>query len=194
MRESQTNRLIFNTQICTIRQRLFHDFPGAAINNPTRKLFSDTVRATLGLRLFGFARIPLMLYVRPTVKEISNQRVVVRIPLIRRTRNHLGSMYFGALGIGADCAVGALAMHLIKQQSVEVSLIFRTFSAEFHQRAEGDVDFCCTQGNEIANLVAQASATDQRVEMGVDVIATVPDRGDDPVATFRLTLSMKRRP
>jgi acyl-coenzyme A thioesterase PaaI-like protein len=135
-----------------------------------------------------------MLYVRPTVKEISNQRVVVRIPLIRRTRNHLGSMYFGALGIGADCAVGALAMHLIKQQSVEVSLIFRTFSAEFHQRAEGDVDFCCTQGNEIANLVAQASATDQRVEMGVDVIATVPDRGDDPVATFRLTLSMKRRP
>ncbi len=135
-----------------------------------------------------------MLYVRPSVKEISNQRVVVRIPLIRRTRNHLGSMYFGALGIGADCAVGALAMHLIKQQSVRVSLIFRNFSAEFHQRAEGDVDFCCTQGDEIAHLVEQAAASDQRVEMVVDVIATVPDRGDDPVATFRLTLSAKRQP
>ena len=135
-----------------------------------------------------------MLYVRPSVKAISNQRVVVRIPLIRRTRNHLGSMYFGALGIGADCAVGALAMHLIKQQSVRVSLIFRNFSAEFHQRAEGDVDFCCTQGYEIAHLVEQAAASDQRVEMVVDVIATVPDRGDDPVATFRLTLSVKRQP
>jgi hypothetical protein len=159
----------------------------------TRKLLSDTALATLGLRLFGFARIPMMLYVRPSVKEISNQRVAVRIPLIRRTRNHLGSMYFGALGIGADCAVGALAMHLIKQQSVNLSLIFRTFSAEFHQRAEGDVDFCCNQGNEIAQLVEQAAASDQRVEMAVDVIATVPDRGDDPVATFSLTLSMKRQ-
>jgi acyl-coenzyme A thioesterase PaaI-like protein len=157
-------------------------------------LFSDTALATLGLRLFGFARIPLMLYVRPSVKEISNQRVVVRIPLTRRTRNHLGSMYFGALGIGADCAVGALAMHLIKQQHVRASLIFRNFSAEFHQRAEGDVDFCCSQGNEIEYLVAQAAASDQRAEMAVDVIATVPDRGDDPVASFRLTLSMKRRP
>ena len=157
-------------------------------------MFSDTALATMGLRLFGFAKIPLMLYVRPSVKEISNQSVVVRIPLTRRTRNHLGSMYFGALGIGADCAVGALAMHLIKQQPVKVYLIFRTFSAEFHQRAEGDVDFCCKQGTEIANLVAQAAASDQRVEMAIDVIATVPDRGNDPVATFRLTLSMKRRP
>jgi acyl-coenzyme A thioesterase PaaI-like protein len=156
-------------------------------------LLSDTALATLGLRLFGFARIPMMLYVRPSVKDISNQRVVVRIPLTRRTRNHLGSMYFGALGIGADCAVGALAMHLIKQQTVNLSLIFRTFSAEFHQRAEGDVDFCCTQGIEIAQLVEQAAASDQRVEMAVDVTATVPDRGDDPVATFRLTLSMKRQ-
>ncbi|MCG6933755.1 MAG: DUF4442 domain-containing protein [Gallionella sp.] len=175
-------------------QRHFHDSPGVAIRNPTLKMFSDTALATMGLRLFGFAKIPLMLYVRPSVKEISNQSVVVRIPLTRRTRNHLGSMYFGALGIGADCAVGALAMHLIKQQPVKVSLIFRTFSAEFHQRAEGDVDFCCKQGTEIANLVAQAAASDQRVEMAIDVIATVPDRGNDPVATFRLTLSMKRRP
>jgi len=136
----------------------------------------------------------MMLYVKPSVMEISNERVVVRIPLRRRTRNHLGSMYFGALSVGADCSVGALAMHLIKQQPENISLIFRNFSAEFHMRAEGDVDFCCSQGKEISNLVAQAAASDERVEKMVDVIATVPDQGDDPVATFRLTLSMKRRP
>ena len=150
--------------------------------------------ATLGLRLFGFAKIPMMLYVRPSVMEISNERVVVRIPLTRRTRNHLGSMYFGALSVGADCSVGALAMHLIKQQPENISLIFKNFSAEFHMRAEGDVDFCCSQGREISNLVAQAAASDERVEMMIDVIATVPDQSDDPVATFKLTLSMKRRP
>lgn len=136
----------------------------------------------------------MMLYVKPSVMEISNERVVVRIPLIRRTGNHLGSMYFGALSVGADCSVGALAMHLIKQQPENISLIFKNFNAEFHMRAEGDVDFCCSQGKEISNLVAQAAASDERIEKIVDVIATVPDKGDDPVATFKLTLSMKRRP
>ena len=136
----------------------------------------------------------MMLYVKPSVMEISDERVVVRIPLRRRTRNHLGSMYFGALSVGADCSVGALAMYLIKRQPENISLIFRNFSAEFHKRAEGDVDFCCSQGKEISNLIAQAAASGERVEMPVNVIATVPAQGGDPVATFRLTLSMKRRP
>ena len=136
----------------------------------------------------------MMLYVKPSVMEISNERVVVRIPLMRRTRNHLGSMYFGALSVGADCSVGALAMYLIKRQPENISLIFRNFSAEFHKRAEGDVDFCCSQGKEISNLIAQAAASGERVEMPVNVIATVPAQGGDPVATFRLTLSLKRRP
>lgn len=102
-------------------------------------------------------------------------------------------MYFGALSVGADCSVGALAMHLIKQQPEQISLIFRNFSAEFHRRAEGDVDFICEQGWEMSKLVAQAAASGERVEMLVVVIATVPNQGDDPVATFNLTLSLKRR-
>jgi acyl-coenzyme A thioesterase PaaI-like protein len=167
---------------------------GGVINNWARKLISEKTRATIVLRLFGFAKIPMMLYVKPSVMEISTERVVVKIPLQRRTRNHLGSMYFGALSVGADCAVGALAMHLIGQQAEHVSLIFKNFCAEFHKRAEGDVYFCCSQGHEISNLVAQAAASDERVEMMVDVIATVPDQSDDPVATFKLTLSMKRQP
>ena len=103
-------------------------------------------------------------------------------------------MYFGALGVGADCSVGALAMHLINQQHAKISLIFKKFSADFHRRAEGDVDFTCNQGNEIALLIAQAAASDDRVDMEVDVIAAVPGRSDNPVATFRLTLSIKRQP
>jgi acyl-coenzyme A thioesterase PaaI-like protein len=170
-----------------------NNFVRVAIKNWARKLISEKARATIALRLFGLARIPMMLYVRPSVMEISTERVVVRIPLRRKTRNHIGSMYFGALSVGADCAVGALAMHLIKQQPEHISLIFRNFSAEFHMRAEGDVDFCCSQGNEISNLVAQAAASDERVEMMVNVIATVPDQSDDPVATFKLTLSMKKQ-
>src|SRR5512135_2937308 len=157
------------------------------------KLIAATTRETLLLRWFGFTRIPLLFYVGVSVVEVSPERMVVRIPLRRRTRNHLGSMDFGALCVGADCAAGALAMYLIRQQPERVSLVFKDFSAEFLKRAEGDVAFCCSQGKEISDLVAQAAASSERVERQVEVIATVPTEGDEPVATFKLTLSLKKR-
>lgn len=157
------------------------------------KLINEKTREALSLRLFGLTRIPLLFYVGVSMKEVSSERMVVRIPLRRRTRNHLGSMYFGALCVGADCAAGALAMYLIKQQPEHISLVFKDFNAEFLKRAEGDVDFCCDQGNEIAELVAQALTSDERVERQVDVIAIVPSLDDEPVARFRLTLSLKKR-
>lgn len=158
------------------------------------ELFSEKTRETLSLRWFGLTQIPVLFYFGVSVMEISKERMVVRIPLRRRTKNHLGSMYFGALCAGADCAAGAFAMHLIKQQPKHVSLVFKDFSAEFLKRAEGDVDFCCDQGKEIAELVAQAVASDERVERQLDVVATVPSLSDEVVARFRLTLSLKRRP
>jgi len=157
------------------------------------KLVSEKTRETLALRLFGFAKIPLLFYVGVSVAELTTERMVVRIPLRRRTRNHLGSMYFGALCIGADCAPGAFAMYLIRQQPARISMVFKNFSAEFLKRAEGDVDFICDQGKEIRELVALAAASDERVEKQVEVIATVPSLSDEPVARFKLTLSLKKR-
>lgn len=161
--------------------------------NWLHKLIAEKTRETLSLRLFGLAKIPLLFYVGVSVAEISPERMVVRIPLRRRTRNHLGSMYFGALCIGADCAPGAFAMYLIRQQPEHISMVFKDFQAEFLKRAEGDVHFICDQGKEIAELVAQAAASDQRVERQVEVIATVPTLSDEPVARFKLTLSLKKR-
>jgi acyl-coenzyme A thioesterase PaaI-like protein len=158
------------------------------------QLISEKTRETLSLRLFGLAKIPLLLYVGVSVAELTPERMVVRIPLRGRTKNHLGSMYFGALCIGADCAPGAFAMHLIRQQPKCISMVFKDFQAEFLRRADGDVDFICDQGKEITELVAQAAATVERVERQIDVIATVPSLSDEPVARFKLTLSLKRRP
>lgn len=161
--------------------------------NGLAKLIAEKTRETFLLRWFGLTRIPLLFYVGVSVVEISPERMVVRIPLRRRTRNHLGSMYFGALCIGADVAPGAYAMYLIRQQPVRISMVFKDFQAEFLKRAEGDVDFICSQGREIAELVAQAAASAERVERQVEVIATVPSQSNEPVARFKLTLSLKKR-
>ena len=151
-------------------------------------------RETLLLRAYALPRIPLIAFVSPTVVALDDDHVVVRLPLTWRTRNHLKSMYFGALSIGADCSGGLLAMKFMRDQEVPISLVFKDFRAEFRKRADGDVHFTCRQGREIRALVERAAASGKREELPMDIVATVPDKyGDEPVATFVLTLSLKRR-
>ena len=107
--------------------------------NKIQELFSKHIvgnvppkmRNTFLLRTFGLVKIPLLFSVQPTVLELSDERTVVRIKLSRWTRNHWGSMYFGTLAMGADCAVGMMAMHHIwKNKAQKVQLIFKDFRAK----------------------------------------------------------------
>ncbi len=154
----------------------------------------ERFRQTLSLRLMGWLRIPLLASVRPSVVEMAADRCVIRVPLRRWTRNHLGSMYFGALAIGADCAGGILAVRLIRQRKAQVSLVFKSFHAEFLKRPESDVFFICEQGERIQALVEQALASGQRESAAIELTAAVrtAEGGYDPVARFVLELSLKR--
>jgi len=151
------------------------------------------LKETAFLRAFAFAKIPLLAWVRPTVVDFTAERCEIRIPLTRRTRNHLWSMYFGVLSTGADLAGAYMAMRQIQKSGHKVVFVFKDFHAEFLKRAEGDVHFICTQGRAMAALVQRAiDAPGTRVEEAVEVIATVPSKlGDEPVARFELTISLK---
>lgn len=160
--------------------------------NILKGLVAESVKNTFYLRYFGLTKIPLLYYVRPSVIEKSDARVIIKIPLSRRTRNHQGSMYFAALAIGADCCAGLLAVERINQQNEKISFIFKDFNAEFYRRATADVFFTCNNGADITELVKHAASNTTRVEMPLDAVATVPTESDEPVARFRLTLSLKR--
>jgi acyl-coenzyme A thioesterase PaaI-like protein len=155
----------------------------------------ERFKQTLGMRLFGWLKIPLLASVRPSVVELSETRCVVRIPLRRRTRNHLGSMYFGALAIGADCAGGLLAMDQIKRSGGKVSLVFKSFQASFLKRPESDVYFICEAGQPIRDQVRRALATEDRVTepMAIQAAVRLADGTFEPVAEFILELSLKRK-
>jgi acyl-coenzyme A thioesterase PaaI-like protein len=152
-------------------------------------------KQTLGMRLFGWLKIPLLASVRPSVVELSETRCVVRIPLRRRTRNHLGSMYFGALAIGADCAGGLLAMDQIKRSGGHVSLVFKSFQASFLKRPESDVYFICEAGPAIRDQVRRALDSKDRVTepMVIQAAVKLADGTFEPVADFTLELSLKRK-
>ena len=152
-------------------------------------------KETLGLRIFGWLKIPLLAAVRPSVVELSEDRCVVRLPLCRRTRNHLGSMYFGALAIGADCAGGLLAMDQIKRSGGKVALVFKSFQATFLKRPEADVYFICEDGPAIRDQVRRALESESRITepMAIRAAVKLADGTFDPVAEFQLELSLKRK-
>lgn len=158
----------------------------------TEALVSPPLRATWSLRHFGLTKVPLLLYCMPTVRTLDQRVAEVEIPLNWRTRNHYRSMYFGALAVGADCAAGYLAQHVIEHTGGGVQLLFSDFHAVFHRRPEDDVLFTCAEGELIAEMVAEARRTGERVTRPVTVRATVPKRGKEPVATFTLGLSLKQ--
>jgi acyl-coenzyme A thioesterase PaaI-like protein len=152
-------------------------------------------KQTFGMRLFGWLKIPLLASVRPSVVELSEARCVIRVPLRRWTRNHLGSMYFGALAIGADCAGGLLAMDQIKRSGGKVSLVFKAFQATFLKRPESDVYFICEGGEAIRDQVRRALDSEDRITepMTIQAAVKLPDGLFEPVAEFTLELSLKRR-
>lgn len=151
------------------------------------------LRETLFVRLFSL-RVPLLLFLGPRVERLDEEGCEVSIPLRWRSRNHLGSMYFGALCAGADVAGGLNAARLIRERHPRVSLVFGDVKGDFLKRADGDVRFTCADGRRIAEAVASTEATGERVTIPVEVVATVPSKyGAEPVARFTLGLSLKRR-
>ena len=143
------------------------------------------------MRAFGITKVPLIWWCRPKVIEHTDERLEVKIPLRFRTKNHLGSMYFGVLAVGADVTGGFLAMDSIMKSSRKVALIFKDFKADFLKRPEGDVHFYCEDGLEIKELVKKAIETGERHNFTLLIEATVPSISMDVVARFRLTLSLK---
>lgn len=156
-------------------------------------MIKKETKLTLQMYLFGLLKIPLIFFCRPKIIKITDTSLEVRIKLIRRTKNHLNSMYFGVLAIGADLTSGFLAMDLIRRSKYKINLIFKDFHADFLKRAEGDVHFVCKDGLKIQELVKNTEETGERQNLPVNVIAFVPSISDEPVAKFILTLSLKKK-
>ncbi len=145
------------------------------------------------IRMFGFKQIPLIYYTGLSVVQFNDTSCVAKIPLTWRTKNHLGSMYFGALAIGADVAGGLAAFTFLLNSGKNISIVFKDVKGEFLKRPDGDVHFTCDQVKQVNEMMLQTVSTGQRTEITVDVTATVPSISSDVVAKFQLTLSAKFR-
>ena len=151
-------------------------------------------KINLYLSILSFWKIPLLFYCRPRIISITDTSIQVKIKLRRKVKNHLGSMYLGALAIGADITSGYFALHFSQKKKKKISLVFKDFHADFLKRPMGDVVFECDMGDDIKNMINVAIESGTRQNLPVLVRATVPSLSDDVVASFTLTLSVRAKP
>jgi hypothetical protein len=156
---------------------------------------SPLAQANLFLKLFGLTKVPLIFYCRPKVIELNEKRTIIKIPFRRRTKNHLNSMYFGALCIGSDIAGGMIAMHTFRNMNrldLIKSLAFKDLKVDFLKRPETDVYFICEDGDKISEMIRKTLESGERINDAVNIKAAIsPDANAEVYANFVLTLSLK---
>lgn len=154
---------------------------------------SSLRKANLYLSLFGFFKVPLIWWCRPKILHLDERKVEVRIPLKKKTKNHLNSMYFGVLAVGADVAGGFMAMSKAESRGEKISLAFKAVEGKFLKRPEADVHFVCEDGPLIDAMLDETCRSGARVNQAVKITAVCPTlHGDEPMAEFLLTLSLKK--
>lgn len=139
--------------------------------------------------LLGLFKIPLIGFVRPQLIELSDEKVAIKIKFRRRTKNHLNSMYFGALAVGADVAGGIHAFYFSEKLNKKVSFAFKSIHAEFLKRAETDVIFECSEGAKIKAIITESLEKQIRINQLVRVVAR--NLSNEIVATFDMEISVK---
>ncbi len=139
--------------------------------------------------LLGWFKIPMIGYLKPRLLVLNEQHVSVRIKLRRRSRNHLNSMYFGALAVGADLCAGLHAFYFTKKMNKKVSFAFKSMDATFLKRAESDVVFECNEGMLIYEAVLKSEETGMRVNQKVRIEAK--NMEGEVVAVFHMESSVK---
>ena len=157
--------------------------------------FFERTKNTMYLNGWSFLKVPMISLIGPRVVELNDDRCDVKIPLKHLTKNHFKSMYLGCQVVGADLAIGLLAMHYCrKKDPKKLGILFKDLRGKFKKRPEADTVFSCTQGKEVRSLVERALLSGEWQIESLKVIATCPKKfGAEPVAEFELTLSVKRK-
>lgn len=179
----------------------------------------SSLKLTALVNTLSVLKIPLLAFCMPRVVESSALRNVIKIPIGWRTRNHLGSMYFGALAMGAELSIAMTVVRLMHEEKLQLSFIFKEFSCEFLKRAETDVEFVCLEAPQVEELVRKAMATGERLEgtfagyaraygshrqetsgtkqdVEPQLDSSLPDGAkstEEKLMTYRLTISLKAK-
>jgi acyl-coenzyme A thioesterase PaaI-like protein len=139
--------------------------------------------------MLGLMKIPIIGFIKPKLIELNDEKARVKIRLRRRTKNHLNSMYFGALAVGADVAAALHAFYFAGKMGKKVSFAFKGMNVEFLMRAESNVVFSSNDGAIVEAAMKESLENASRVNKSIQVVAE--NETGEIVATFDMIISVR---
>lgn len=135
-------------------------------------------------------RVPLLSLCNPKIVSL-DPTSIVEIPLNYMTKNHVRTMYFGALAMGAELSVAAPVLNEMFLNKKKVNFIFKDVSCEFLKRADDDVRFECDHVPQALEAIEAALKTKERVNLSCKGKAYSKKNPELIFMTFQITISMK---
>lgn len=123
------------------------------------------------------------------LKVVENlpERTVLSLPLKRRTRNHVGSMYFGAQVTLAEVTMG---LHVFNRYPPgPYGLLVKRAEFEFLAKAKSDLRALCQPDAALIDDLRQQLSRDGKAEAWFEV--SLLDRDDSEVTRARFLAALK---
>ncbi len=133
--------------------------------------------------------IPLAKGLEVRVQEINDSRCILSMPLKKRTRNHLGSMYFGAQMTLADLTVGLVLFRRFPPGPF--GGVIKRVEADFRIKAKGLMRCVCELPPEVIDHLEQIRFSDSgKAEAWVPLQLIDPQ--EQVVTELRFLVAVKR--
>ena len=123
------------------------------------------------------------------VETLTDARSQASLPLKRRTKNHVGSVYFGAQMTLMEITMGLVLFRHFPPGPY--GMLVNRVEADFHAKAKGSVRAVCEPGSVVEELRRALDASAER-KAEAWVTVRLVDLQDKPITTARFLAAVKR--
>ncbi|HMJ48236.1 MAG TPA: DUF4442 domain-containing protein [Ferruginibacter sp.] len=154
----------------------------------TEKFFS-IVQHPLKFRFFLLSRLPSAYFSGVRVQYVDEQKSVVTVPYKWFSTNPFRSTYFACLSMAAEMSTGVLAMAHTWQRDPGISMLVLKVDGDFKKKATGRTTFICEDGQRLAQMINEASASGKGTSLTVRSVGK--NNEGDIIAEFAITWGFK---
>jgi acyl-coenzyme A thioesterase PaaI-like protein len=137
---------------------------------------------------FKISKLPTLAFWGVKLKELNEEKAVIRIKHGWRNQNPFGSMYFAALNGGGELSTGMLV--LLHTADGNYSMLVTGAKANFTKKAKGVISFECLDGEMVKNKISVLKSSEFT---SFDLSSIARDEEGSEVAHFTFTWSIKKK-
>ncbi len=141
------------------------------------------------MKLFLLKKLPLAFIAGLKVEEMDGNKARVSLPFNYLTKNPFRSIYFAALSMAAELSTGILAMAVVNDATVPISMLVLGMEADFVKKASTRIYFVCEAGQSIHETIQKSIDTGEGQTLQMS--SNGYDADGELVASFRFVWTFK---